>query len=311
MSSSLHTVSAEAGPGMNRSINKPVAKRRSLAILQLAPGALLLAVFFLVPMVNILRLSLLQYDRIALYLPIFTLENYGKFFSDPYFLSLITNSLKIGFWTTLIALVIAYPVAFYLTRCTGWERTLISAASLLPIFVTLLVGTLGWYIIMLPYGAGQALLQSLGLIDGPLRWLRSFWGLVAVMVHLHISYPILIFASSLQEISEEKLNAARILGASTAQMFRTVVIPLTWPAITSSAILVFSLSISSYLIPVLISGQRIRVLPMAIFTYTGELLNWPFAATLAVVLLVIVSLFTYAFTALTNRLSGRGKWEVV
>src|SRR5690606_10832254 len=208
MSSSLRAVSAEAGPGTHRSAARPVARRRGLAILQLAPGALLLAVFFLVPMINVLRLSFLQYDRIALYLPTFTLENYEKFFSDPYFLSLITNSLKVGFWTTLLALVIAYPVAFYLTRCTGWERTLISAASLLPIFVTLLVGTLGWYIIMLPYGAAQTLLQSLGLIDGPLRWLRSFWGLVAVMVHLHISYPILIFASSLQDISEEKLNAA-------------------------------------------------------------------------------------------------------
>ncbi len=142
-------------------------------------------------------------------------------------------------------------------------------------------------------------------------WLQSFPSLIIVLVHLHIPYAILILASSIQNISEEKLNAARILGASTPKVFQKIIIPLTMTGIVSSAILIFALSISSYLVPILITGQKLRFLPMAIFSYTADLLNWPFASAIAIILLVIVSAAIYIFTAITNRITGRGKWEEV
>ena len=83
------------------------------------------------------------------------------------------------------------------------------------------------------------------------------------------------------------------------------------PAIASSAILIFALTISSYLIPILITGQTLRLLPMAIYSYTTDLLNWPFAAMVAVILLVIVAILVYGLIALTNHFTKRGKWEMV
>ena len=277
----------------------------------LAPGLFLLMIFFLIPMFQLLRISVLKYDPVLLYVSKLTLENYQKFFSDPYFIKMIWNSLKIGFYSTTCTLIIAFPIAYYLTRIRGIERTILSAIFLLPIFVTILVTTLGWYILLLPYGVTQKILASLGLIKGRLMWLQSSPSLIIVLVHLHIPYAILILASSIQNISEEKLNAAKILGASTIKVFQKIIIPLTMTGIVSSAILVFALTVSSYLVPILITGQKLRLLPMAIFSYTADLLNWPFASAIAIILVIIVSAATYVFTASTNRIIGRGKWEEV
>jgi ABC-type spermidine/putrescine transport system permease subunit I len=220
------------------------------------------------------------------------------------------NSLLVGLCTTVATILVSYPVAFYLTRCGSWERTLISVACLLPIFVNLIVGILGWWILMLPFGVMQQALTALGLIDGPLRLLRSFPALVLVLTYEHIPFAVLILASTLQNVPRDRIDAARIMGASNARILRTVLLPLTVPGIVASAILVFSLSVSSYLIPILIGAQRVPVIPMAIFSYGTEQMNWPMGSALAFALLVGVALITYGFTLLAGHLSRRGKWEV-
>jgi putative spermidine/putrescine transport system permease protein len=268
-------------------------------------------VFFIVPMLFLFRISFLKYNAVSLYSDLTTLENYRKFFSDPYFIRMIWDSILVGGWTTVISLIVGYPIAYYLARSRGLERTILSCICLLPVFVSILVTTLGWYIMFLPYGAIQKLLVVCGLWEGRINWLQTFPNLVLVMVHLHVPFGILILASSIQNVSQEKIDAAKILGASTFQILRRIYIPLTMPAIVSSAILVFALAISSYLIPILITGQKLRLLPMAIFSYTTELLNWPFSSAVAVLLLFLVSVVTYFITVLTDRLTGRGKWEDV
>lgn len=102
-----------------------------------------------------------------------TLVNFREFLGDSFYLEMVLNSVLLGAATVVATLLIGYPVAFYLTRASGWERTLISVACLLPIFVNLIVGVLGWYILFLPYGVLQQLLAALGLVDGPIRLLRA------------------------------------------------------------------------------------------------------------------------------------------
>lgn len=290
----------------------PVGAAGSLRrILPLAPALFMLGVFFLVPMFELVRMSVYQYSRVSVYIPNLTWENYAQFFSDRFYSTMVWTSLKVGFLSTIFALVLGYPMAYYLTTTDGWERTLLSSACLLPLFVTILVSTLGWYIILLPFGVIQEVLSAIGILQGPLRALNTFPALIAVMVYLYVPYVVLIIAASLQGVGEDKIRAALVLGASSSMILRRIVIPLTMPGIASSAILVFALSISSYLVPVLITGQRLRVLPMAIFSYTTDILNWPFAAVLAMVLLAIVVGATYAFTAFTNHVTSRGKWEAV
>jgi len=277
----------------------------------LAPALFVLGVFFVVPMFELIRMSVYEYSRVSVYVSNLTWANYAQFFSDRFYWTMVWTSLKVGVFATIFALLCGYPMAYYLTTIDGWERTLLSGACLLPLFVTILVGTLGWYIILLPFGLTHNVLSLLGLIRGPLTALNTFPALIAVMVYLYVPYVVLIMAGSIQGVGRDKISAALVLGASSWMVLRRVLVPLTMPGIASSAILVFALSISSYLVPVLITGQRLRVLPMAIFSYTTDILNWPFASVLAIVLLVIVVVATYTFTAITNRLTGRGRWETV
>jgi ABC-type spermidine/putrescine transport system permease subunit I len=291
-----------------------VARRRPalVSILLLAPVLALLIGFFILPVAQLINLSTFaQQPSLQSPSPPHSLAHYANILSDPFYLQTAANSILLGFWTTLATLAISYPVAFYITRIGGWERTLISVACLLPLFVNVIVGILGWYILLLPYGVIQQILSSLNLMAGPLQLLRTFPALVAVLTYEHIPFAVLILVSSLQAIPPEKLNAARLLGAGVPRIFFTIVLPLTMPGLVASAILVFSLSASSYLTPILIGGQRIRVLPLSIFSYGTELLNWPLAAALAFVLLVLVVAITLSFSLLMNRLSKRGQWEMV
>ena len=291
-----------------------VARRRRalFSILLLAPVLALLIGFFILPVAQLINLSTYaQQPSLQNPSPPHSLAHYANILGDPFYLQTAANSILLGFWTTLATLVISYPVAFYITRISGWERTLISVACLLPLFVNVIVGILGWYILLLPYGVIQQMLSSLNLMTGSLQLLRTFPALVAVLTYEHIPFAVLILVSSLQAIPPDKLNAARLLGAGVPRIFLTIVLPLTMPGLVASAILVFSLSASSYLTPILIGGQRIRVLPLSIFSYGTELLNWPLAAALAFILLVLVVAITLSFSLLMNRLSKRGQWEMV
>ena len=253
----------------------------------------------------------MKYDPYRIYVPEFTLANFAKFFGDIHFWKMMWTSVEVGISTTVVVLVFGYPIAYYLTRSRGVERTVLTVGFLMSLFVTILVTTLGWSILLLPFGLVQRALKGLGFINHALQFVHTLPALVIVLAHIHIPYAILILAASIQNVPEEKLQAARMLGAPTWKVYSKIMIPLTMPGIVSSAILIFMLSVSSYLIPVLITGQSIRVLPIAIWSYTSELLNWPFAATIAIVLFVITISMTYLFIAVTNRITNRGKWEMV
>jgi ABC-type spermidine/putrescine transport system permease subunit I len=283
-----------------------------VSALLLLPVLALLFVFFAAPLVQLIDLSLLaQQPSVQNPRPPHSLANYLNIIRDPFYLQITANSLLVGFSTTLATLVIAYPVAYYITKIGGWERTLISVACLLPIFVNVIVGILGWYILLLPYGVIQQLLSLLGLVSGSLQWLRTMPALVAVLTYEHIPFAVLILVSSLQAIPQDKINAARLLGASVPRIVFTLILPLSMPGLVASAILVFSLAASSYLTPILIGAQRIKVLPLQIFSYGTELLNWPLAAALAFVLLVLVVVITYFFARAMNHITRRGQWEMV
>lgn len=290
----------------------PPLRRELRAALALAPVLFLLLAFFAAPLIDLFSIAFTEHVVGAR--PVetgFTLINFREFLGDSFYLEMTLNSVLLGVATVLATLLIGYPVAFYLTRAAGWERTLISVACLLPLFINIIVGILGWYILFLPYGVIQQGLAALGLVDGPIRLLRTFGALIAVLTYEHLPFAILILASTLQNVPADKINAARILGAPTHRIITTVVLPLTAPGIIASAILVFSLSVSSYLVPILISGPRTQVLPIAIFTYASDLLNWPMASAMALVLLVVVGVITYAFTAIAGRITRRGQWEMV
>jgi len=128
-------------------------------LLLLLPLFLLLIAFFVVPLLQLLNLSLLaQQPTVQNPTPAHTVATYARILGDSFYLQVTGNSILVGFCTTVTTLLVAYPVAYYITRISGWERTLISVACLLPLFVNVIVGILGWYILLLPNGVIQQVL---------------------------------------------------------------------------------------------------------------------------------------------------------
>lgn len=277
----------------------------------LLPALSLLVVFFAVPMCWLVQISLTKTSSMPGGPESYGIVQFLRFAYDPYYWKMLGLSLAIGFGATIVTLLISYPVAYYITQCSGWERTIVSAIVLIPIFINLVVSVLGWYILLLPFGLVQQVLSNLGIVSGPLQWLRSFPALLVVLVYEHLPVAVLVLVSSLQSIPRDKIDAARTLGASTFRIVVDLFLPLTMPGLITCVVLIFSLTVSSYLAPVLISGQAVPVLPLEIFTQGTELLNWPFAAALSLVLLVVVVTLTTGFSWVANKLGRRGKWEMV
>ncbi len=280
-------------------------------VVLLAPALLLLAVFFLLPLYELLRVSTLPDQAAVLHGTAWqTLSTYGRSIGDPFYRDLMLNSVMVGLATTVAALLLGYPVAFFLTRISGLERTLISAACLLPLFVNAIVGILGWYILLLPFGVIQQILVGLGAWAGPLQVMHTFPALVVVLTYEHVPFAVLLLVASLQAIPPERINAARLLGAGTVRIIFTLILPLSMPGLVATAVLVFSLAASSYLTPILIGGGTLRVLPLSIFNYGTELLNWPLAAALSFLMLTLVAFIAYGFSIAMHRLTRQDAWRI-
>lgn len=271
---------------------------------------LLLTLFFLMPLYELLRVSTLPDQAAVLHGTAWhSVAMYARSLGDPFYRELMFNSVMVGVLSTVGALLIGYPIAFYLTRTTGLERTLISAACLLPLFVNAIVGILGWYILLLPFGLIQQVMVAIGAWTGPLRVLHTFPALIAVLTYEHVPFAVLLLVASLQAIPPEQINAARLLGAGTVRIVRTLILPLSMPGLIASAVLVFSLGTSSYLTPILIGGERMRVLPLLIYSYGTDLLNWPLSAALSFVMLVLVGLIAWGFSVAMHRLTRQDLWR--
>jgi putative spermidine/putrescine transport system permease protein len=282
---------ADARAGAGARIAAKGARGLGIGLL-LAPALLLLAVFFLLPLYELLRVSTLPSQAAVLHGTAWrTTLMYGRSLGDPFYRELMLNSVLVGLATTIAALLLGYPVAFYLTRASRLERTLISAACLLPLFVNAIVGILGW--------------------SGPLQVLHTFPALVAVLTYEHVPFAVLLLVASLQAIPPEQINAARLLGAGTVRIIWTLILPLSMPGLVATAVLVFSLAASSYLTPILIGGGSMRVLPLSIYNYGTDLLNWPLAAALSFLMLVLVGLIAYGFSLAMHRLTRLDAWRVI
>lgn len=305
----------ELTPSARRSPALSIAVRAVQVAVSVAPIALLIVVFFIIPMFFLFRMSFLENRNDVIGLSLFSgynFENYYELIRKPLFYEMLYNSFVTSILTALASVVIGYCVAWYIIHTSGWERTLIAAICLLPIFVNLVVATFGWSILLSPFGVLQKTLVALGFInDRRLTISQTVWGLIIVKTYQCLPFAILILASSIQSIRADKINAAKLLGASGFRIVRTVLLPLTMPGIFATFILVFSLSVSSYLVPVMIGGGRVPVLAMYIYTVTIETHDLPMGAAMSMILLGIVLIMTYGLGKLATRASRRGKWAMV
>ncbi|MDW6021133.1 ABC transporter permease [Mesorhizobium sp. BAC0120] len=283
---------------------------RSWLALALVP-LVLFAIFYVVPVVQLFWLSLSRFDPAVGIIPAVDPGYFFTFLTDSYYLGILGRTVAISVATTIATAILAYPLAIYLLISKGWRQTGLLIVLVLPLVTSSIVVSYGWLILLGPRGLVNDVAMNLGLTSTPLQLMYTDTGIVIGLTHVLLVFMALSIAASMQAIDANLWKAARSLGATSWTTFRKVTFPLTLPGLRTGCLLVFSLSMSAYATPVLIGGPRRKVLSYLIYQQSSGLLNWPFAAAMAVILLAstlgivaAVRLYTHTRRSATLRRAG-------
>ena len=267
----------------------------------LAPALLLLLIAFVVPVGMMVPTSLRPYVPLVGITGGFTARHYTRLMTDSYYLEIIGRTLALGLTVTCATLVIGYPVAFFLARTRSRGRNWLTILVVFPLMLNLVVRTFGWIALLAQNGLVNQALQALGVVDGPVKLLFNFAGLLIGLTHIFLPFMVLVLIGAIQNIPRDVEDAARVLGASWGSAFLRVTLPLSAPGILSGSILVFVLTISALVTPRLLGGPTYQVMSTLIYDEFLSRLNWPAGSAQSLLLTAMVLALVY----LSGRLARR------
>jgi putative spermidine/putrescine transport system permease protein len=274
----------------------------------LGPATVVVALGLLVPILILLRYSFNRFEPRVMMVEAVTLDNYVKFFTDPFYINVFWTTLRVALVCTLVCLVLAFPLAYVLARTESRYKHVLVMLVVLPLFVGNAVRAAGWMTLFGSKGALNAGLMSLGAIDAPLQIMFTEKAVVIGIIAVNLPYMVLTLQSVLEGIARNLEEAAFSLGASPWTMFRRVLWPLALPGIIAGAILCFILAMNAYATPVLLGGPRFQMMGPLVFGQF-RLNNWPFGAAVAFVLMTATLLLTASANLLAQRRYRRGIGE--
>ncbi|NDW01272.1 ABC transporter permease [Salipiger sp. PrR002] len=257
-----------------------------------------LAVIYALPLVMLLAKSVRTPDG-------FSLAEYADFFADEYNMRVLWRTLRIAGLTTLLALVIAYPTAFAMSRAKGGWLTVFLVAMVLPMSLGVVVKAFAWSILFRANGALNGALQWIGLIDRPIRMMFTETALIVGAANVFLPFMVLPIYAVVRQLDQRLPEAAASLGATPMFRFFNVTLPLTLPGVVAGSAFTFSLAVSMYVIPSLIVGERQQTLSMLIARSFLYLRNEPLGSTISAVLLGIAVLVVVLSSWLARRLGAR------
>lgn len=266
--------------------------KKTVAAILLAPALIVLLGVFLIPMAYMLMLSFQTKEAV------WSLSNYFLVLKDPYYYEVMWRTLRVSLWTVLFTILLGFPVALYMAKCSPKMRGLITFLIISPHLVSVVIRNFGWVVILGDRGFINNTLLKLGLIDEPLRLLYNEIGVVIGLTDAFIVYMVLAVATSLYSIDQSLYKAAGILGASKLRSFFTVTLPLSLPGLIAGTTLVFSLSMSSFVTPALMGGTSMKTMPVSAYEQIMTTLNWSLGSAMAFVLLGFTILLVTVFTKL-------------
>ena len=270
----------------------------------LAPTTLALIVFFVLPLVWLFRASFDRGLDSGVIESAFTLENYQEFLSDRFYQQELLRTLRLGVVITALTLVATYPIALFLARSTSRWRGLLVALAIAPLLTSTVVRTYGWLVILGNDGLVNGALLGIGLIDQPLRLINDEIGVVIGLVEILMPYMALGLLSGFGRINPDVEEAAMSLGANPLRTFWRVTLPLSLPGIATGVLLVFVLTISSFVTPQLLGGGRVFLMATEIYDQATYTLDWPFAAAISFLLLLLFGVVIAIYTRVLRRLGA-------
>lgn len=275
---------------------RPDARRAApwRAAALLSPGALWLVLFFTVPIGSVLLFSFQGFESGKM-IPEFTLDNYVRALTTAVYRNVLLKSLWYGVIVTAICLVVAYPVAYMLARVSLRWRGVLFVGLIIPFWTSIVIRTFSWKILLGTNGFVNYTLRDLGVIDLPIQFLYSQQAVIIGLVHVFLPFMILPLYAVLEKIDPSNEEAAMDLGADRLRTFTRIVLPLSFPGISTGCLLVFLLTIGSFLTPDILGGPGELMISNIIRDEYYVTFNWPFGGALAALFLALTLLMIVVY----------------
>lgn len=270
----------------------------------LAPAALLMIVIFLMPFFLLLVTSFWTYIPGAV-LPktVFTLANYQRVLSDPYFFSIYKETVLISLAATAITFILSYPLARLIAKQKAGIKGLLFVLVTLPMIGGAMIQTLGWMTLLIRYGAVNGILRSLGIIHQPITFLGNEFGIIIGLVQSFLPLMIIPLVASLGSIDEYVEDAARSLGASSIRVFVEVTFPLSLPGAIAGTILVLMANLTSFVTPSMLGQGKIQVFGTLAYQEAIQVLDWPFSSAFALFFIFLAAVIAILVSFLSRAMS--------
>jgi putative spermidine/putrescine transport system permease protein len=230
-----------------------------------------------------------------------TLLTWRQLLTDPFYRDLLGFSLRTAFVITLLALVCSYPIALFVHRASDRWRNLLIVACISPLLLSAVVRTYGWMLILGDQGFVANVLRGLGIEDPP-RMVFNDFGVIIGLAEIMMPYMILCLLAGFGRLDRTLEDAAASLGAPPFTVFRRIVFPLSLPGVLLGCLITFVLAISSFVTPKLLGGGWVLLLATEIYDQAMLTMNWPVAAALSIVTLVVFGLALFVYGRTTTRL---------
>ena len=277
-------------------LRRPAKPRIDPVALLALPAVLYLVLVYALPLAALLGRSVSGAEGL-------TLQPFVGFFADPFNWRVIGNTLRIALLVTLVSLLAGYPVAFALAWARGPVQALLLTAIILPLSIGVVVKAFAWQIVLRRDGVVSQFLVATGIWDEPQRLLFTETGLVLGAANVFLPFMILPIYAVVKLIDPRISEAGATLGATPLYRFLRITLPLTLPGVVSGVAFVFSMSVSMFVIPSLLIGDRFQTLA----TLTGRsfllMRNEQLGSTTAVVLLVLAVGVVVASNWLARRIA--------
>jgi putative spermidine/putrescine transport system permease protein len=273
------------------------------AILLLGGPVLFLLLFFIAPFLLMMAASVQEKGGA------WSVAHYAKLATDDYYWEILFETFKIGLWVALVTFVMGYALAYYVTFHvkTRLVRRIIYVIVVTPLFTSNIVRSFAWIVMLGRQGMINQTLQATGIVSSPLSLVYSKTGVVIGLSYVLLPFMVLTVSSILQNLNRSLLEAARDLGASPLMTFLKVTFPLSLPGVIAGSLMVFTLTVSAYVTPSVMSGGRFNVMSMLIFQQYMVLFDYNFGAALAMLLMITTLLLMGAYVmALERRARAAG-----
>lgn len=268
----------------------------------LGPGLLFTALFVAVPVLLIVSYTVFDRGRFGGVEYAFNLDNFARAL-EPTYRKVLVSSLGIAGAATLIALLIGYPVAYAIARLPQRWRTVMLILVVVPFWTNFLIRTYAWIVLLNTQGVLNDGLVGAGLIDDRLDLLYTRGAVVAGLVYVYLPLMILPIYASVARLDVELREASANLGAARLTTFRTVTLPLSLPGVVTGCIFVFVPSLGNFVVPELLGGGKTVMVGNLIRDQFLKARDWPFGATLALFMVVLLLVLFVLQSIVSRRFS--------